>query len=104
MEIRRVAGSLSASAWGFIPPAVFVVRRVVRSAPTAWDSRSRPEVGPDPRLLGAVLILVGILRSLEVLSAALPAYLWAVTLLVASGLLITYREPEGAYEKPHEAH
>ncbi len=53
------------------------------------------------RYLGASLILAGIFRMVEVLGKSkmkLAAYLWMIFLAVASGLLISYREPEGAYQ------
>lgn len=105
VEILRTAGSLSTSAWAFVLPVVFfVVGALFVLHPQHGTAEAARKAVRYHRVLGAVLIVVSILRSLEVLSTAAPAYLWAVTMLVASGLLVAYREPEGAYEKPHDAH
>ncbi len=53
------------------------------------------------RYLGASFILAGVFRAVEVLGKGrlkLAAYAWMLFLLIASGLLISYREPEGAYQ------
>lgn len=56
------------------------------------------------RLLAGVFIAAGIARATEVLRdtrAGLLRYAWGAILLVAAGILFTYREPPGAYTQPH---
>ena len=60
------------------------------------------------RILGALLIVTGLIRIAELRAPssrrALGA-IWGVTLLAASAMLFTYREPPGAYETAgHAAH
>ena len=51
--------------------------------------------------IGISLILASVFRAAEIWTKGrlkLAAYLWMLFLLIASGLLISYREPEGAYQ------
>jgi hypothetical protein len=59
------------------------------------------------RALGILLIITGVLRASEVLTARHRRWLstaWPLTLLAASVLLVVYREPEGAYEAGRGTH
>ena len=56
------------------------------------------------RLLAGAFVATGIARAAEVLRdtrAGLLRYAWGVILLIAAGILFTYREPPGAYAEPH---
>ncbi len=51
--------------------------------------------------LGTTLIFAGIIKALLVFDGGKRRwlyYLWIVLLLITSGLLVSYREPQGAYE------
>jgi hypothetical protein len=57
------------------------------------------------RVLGGTLIAAALSALLDVLSpAAFWTYLWPLIVLLAASLLISYREPEGAWEGPEERH
>ena len=52
------------------------------------------------RLLGATLVLAGLLRALQVSSgSSIFARLWSLAVLGAAAQLVAYHEPEGAYEQ-----
>lgn len=51
------------------------------------------------RILGITIVIAGLLRLGEVITAAsLLAILWPLALSTASAQWLLYREPEGAYE------
>jgi len=56
------------------------------------------------RILGATLILAGLMAAAVWASNPALAALWPVVLLVAALQLLLYREPEGAYEAAHAGH
>jgi hypothetical protein len=54
------------------------------------------------RTLGATLVAAGLARALELATAWRPLrFAWPSLMLGAAAQLLTYREPEGAYEPPH---
>ena len=56
------------------------------------------------RVLGATLVVAGLLRAAEIfLGQPILAFAWVIALLAAAAQLLLYREPEGAYEM-HSGH
>lgn len=59
------------------------------------------------RLLGALLILSGVLRAGEIVYGRQTrwlAYPWAIVFLASAIFLLSYREPEGTYKKETPSH
>ena len=85
----------------FVAPAAFVVIGFLLFVHTEYGT---PEAIADSvanhRYQGAVIVLAGLLKVAEVLwqrRFKWLAYPWIAMLFVAALLLITYREPKGAY-------
>ena len=100
-EIARLAGILSTPLFGYVWPAVLVIIGVLFTRHTQHgDHAAMIQATRFHRLLGVVLILAGLAKAMQVWEGdprGLIAFVWALILLVAAGLLITYREPVGAY-------
>lgn len=100
------AGAAELLLWGYAWPAALLLIGVMflvheqhgTSAAAAKAVRLH-------RVLGATIIIAGLLRAAEIVSGAgILAVLWPLALLAAAVQLLLYREPPGAYEGTHAGH
>lgn len=90
------------SSWRFALPAVLAVIGILfLTHPQHGTSDAVVRATIIHNYLGIVLVLAGLFRSIEVYrpnKSKWLAFSWIFFLIIASILLISYREPEGAYE------
>lgn len=100
-EIGRLSGILSAPFSYVYPFALGVIGALFVFHAQHGNHAAMMQALRFHRLLGATLALAGMLKAAQVWSndaRGFFAFAWSLILLVAAGLLITYREPAGAYE------
>lgn len=105
VELLNRAGRLKARRWALVWPAAIAsvgIAFLLHTQHGTGDAVARAVTAH--RLLAGVFIVAGIARAAEVLRdtrTGLLRYAWGVILLIAAGILFTYREPAGAYAEPH---
>lgn len=88
------------SLWKFVLPIVLATIGILfLTHPQHGTSEAVLQAALIHKYLGGVLVLSGVFRGVEVLwpNRKWLAYPWLVFLTIAAVLLISYREPEGAY-------
>jgi len=99
-EILFGAGLAQAKIWRFFAPAALGGIGIILILHTEYGTTNAvAEAVSKHRLLGVVVILVGIFKSFEVHwqhRIRWLAYPWIALLFITALLLITYREPKGA--------
>lgn len=88
------------SAWRVVFPAVLIAIGVLfLTHPQHGTSEAVIKAALIHKYLGAVLVLSGIFRGAEILrpNKKWLKYPWIIFLVMAAVLLISYREPQGAY-------
>ena len=107
-ELLSRRGRLRARAWRLVWPMTAVTAGILFVAhPQHGTSEAIARAVTLHRWIGALLIMTGVVRAGEVLSATRAwwvRYSWPVALLAAAVLLALYREPEGAYELHPPSH
>lgn len=100
-EILLVAGIFQRKFWRFIAPAALAAIGIILFVHTEYGTpEAVAEAVSKHRYQGAMVMLVGLLKSAEVQwqrTIKWLAYPWIVALFITAILLITYREPKGAY-------
>lgn len=101
VELLYAAEKIREKVWKFVWPTVLVIIGVLFMIHTQHGtSAAVHESVIFHRYLGTALILSGIFKALELAWARLYPmlkYIWMIFLLITSIMLITYREPAGAY-------
>lgn len=88
------------SLWKFVLPiALGIIGILFLTHPQHGTSEAVLQAALIHKYLGSVLVLSGVFRALEMLwyNRKWLAYPWLLFLAIAAVLLISYREPEGAY-------
>ena len=100
-EVLRRAGVLEGGRWRFVWPAALLLLGAVFAAHTQYGT---PEAVAWSRTwhlyAGGTIALAGVLKTAEALwgrKFRWLAFPWTVVLLIAALLLVTYREPAGAF-------
>lgn len=100
-EILRGATLPRAKRWGLVAPSAFIAIGVVLFVHTEYGT---PEAVAESvlkhRYMGVVIALAGMFKAADVLwrkTFRWLAFPWIALLLIAALLLMTYREPAGAY-------
>lgn len=97
VESRIVQGRV----WKLIAPGALAVIGAMFLVHTEYGTpQAIAESVAQHRYLGSVIILVGVFKAVEVLwgdRMRWPAYPWIILLFITAVLLISYREPYGAY-------
>lgn len=100
-EILHRAGIFRGQLWKFLAPVALVMIGAILFVHTEYGTpEAIAEAVTKHRYQGTPIILAGVFRAAEVLwhhKQKWLAFAWIVMLLAASVLLISYREPEGAY-------
>ena len=107
-ELLSRRGRLRARTWRLVWPMTAVTAGILFVAhPQHGTSEAIARAVTLHRWIGALLIVTGVVRALEVLAATRAwwvKYTWPLTLLAAAVLLGLYREPPGAYDLHPPAH
>lgn len=102
-ELLNALNILKAKIWKFVFPtilAIIGIMFIIHNQHGTANSIHQSVI--FHRYLGTALILTGIAKAAEVIwreSYRWIAYPWLILMLVTSGMLITYREPEGVYQE-----
>ncbi len=100
-EVLFVAGIVQTKFWRFIAPAALTAIGVILFVHTEYGTpEAVAEAVTKHRYQGALVMLVGIFKAAEVQwqrTIKWLAYPWIVAMFITAILLITYREPKGAY-------
>lgn len=90
--------------WRFVSPAALVIIGALFFVHTEYGTpEAVAEAARKHVYMGLAILLAGVFKAAEVLWVRkLPwlAFAWIAMLFVAAFLLISYREPPGAYEQP----
>ncbi len=90
------------SPWKFaLPTALFAIGILFLTHPQHGTSEAVMRASSIHTYLGSVLVLSGVLRGMEMVWGSrykLLSFLWLFFLIIAATLLISYREPQGAYQ------
>lgn len=106
VSLKKVKGKF----WQFIWPGVLVtIGYLFLTHPQHGTAQAQAYTIPFHTTLGIVLMLTGVLKAAETFWSQrhkLITYGWIIFLFIASVMLITYNEPEGAYQKelPMQVH
>lgn len=107
-ELLFRRGQLRGRAWSLVWPITAVTAGILFVAhPQHGTSEAIARAMTLHRWIGALLVVTGVVRALEVLAATRARwvkYAWPLTLLAAAVLLALYREPQGAYDVHPPAH
>ncbi len=102
IELLHRANKLPAKAFGLaFPIALVIIGLMFLFHPQHGSHEAMMQSMRYHTWLGSVIILTGLLRGTEVLAGVKQPWLryaWLVPLLITSMMLITYSEPEGAYQ------
>jgi len=100
-ELTLVAGWTTVSALAYVFPAVlFIIGVMFMVHHQHGDADSMAAAMRFHRILGCVFMAAGIVRGIQIAKRdgdGVLAYTAAILLLIIAGLLITYREPPGAF-------
>jgi len=100
-EILFGAGLVQRRIWRFVAPAALIAIGIIFLIHTEYGTpEAVAESVSKHRYLGFAVMLVGIFKAAEVQwqrTIRWLAYPWIIALFVTALLLITYREPKGAY-------
>ena len=102
VEILIVAGLLRSNGWRFAAPTALVLIGIILMVHTEYGTaQAVSQSVTQHRYQGGIVILVGLFKAAEVVWARRfkwLAFIWIFLLFGAAALLISYREPEGAYK------
>lgn len=101
-ELLRGSGPLWAYVW---PAALLLIGVMFLVHEQHGTSAAAAKAVRLHRILGATIIIAGLLRAGDIVSGAgVLALLWPLALLAGALQLLIYREPPGAYESTHAGH
>jgi hypothetical protein len=102
LELISITGSAMSYAW---PGALLLIGFLFLVHKQHGTSEAAAKAVRQHQILGVTIILSGFFRAVEVFNpSSIFSVLWALALLAAAIQLITYREPEGAYESESSHH
>jgi hypothetical protein len=103
-ELLVRSKTVQAGFWKFIPPAALLAIGITLLFHTQYGTpEAIAEAMRKHHYQGIVVIMVGLFRIADILwqrKQKWLAYPWIVFLFMAAALLLTYREPWGAYRNP----
>lgn len=99
LELISPSGSPLSYTW---PGALLLIGFLFLVHKQHGTSEAAAKAVRQHRILGLTIMFSGFLRAIEVFNQSSAfGILWSIALLAAAIQLITYREPEGAYESGH---
>lgn len=106
-ELLAEAGIVQGKVWKFAAPAALVSIGILLFFHTEYGTpEAIAEAVTQHRYQGSLVILVGIAKAAEALwqrNVRWLAYPWIILLVITAALLISYREPPGAYRTESES-
>lgn len=103
LSLKKIKGKF----WQFVwPGVILIIGYMFLTHPQHGTADARAYAVPFHTTLGTILVITGILKATEVILSAkykLLTYGWILFLFIASVMLITYNEPEGAYQRDSSA-
>lgn len=99
LSLKKIKGNL----WHFVwPGVILIVGYMFLTHPQHGTAQARAYTVPFHTILGVVLVITGVLKSAEVIRSQRYKWItygWILFLFIASVMLVTYKEPEGVYQK-----
>lgn len=99
LSLKKLKGKYLHFVW---PGVMFVIGYMFLTHPQHGTAEARAYAVPFHTTLGTVLLITGALKAAEVIWAKKykwVTYGWILFLFITSVMLITYNEPEGAYQQ-----
>ncbi len=98
LSLKKLTGEF----WYFVwPGVILVIGYLFLTHPQHGTAEALSYTEPFHTALGIVLVTTGILKALDVVFSSkytVATYGWILFLFITSIMLITYNEPEGAYQ------
>lgn len=98
LSLKKIKGKF----WQFIWPGVLlIIGYLFLTHPQHGTAEAQAYAVPFHTTLGVVLVITGVLKAAEVIWShkyKWITYGWIIVLFIASLMLISYNEPEGAYQ------